>query len=63
MQHCDFVAWREGEIFHQMVELDSDFIDSAIHDVEPFIKLAILPELVGKQATNNATAVIKQYSC
>ncbi|XP_065894857.1 uncharacterized protein [Dysidea avara] len=48
MQHCDFVAWREGEIFHQMVELDSDFIDSAIHDVEPFIKLAILPELVGK---------------
>jgi len=49
MQYCDFVAWREGnELFHQTVELDSDFIDSAIRDIEPFIKSAILPELVGK---------------
>ena len=49
MRYCDFVAWREdGELFHQTVELDSDFINSAIRDIEPFIKSAILPELVGK---------------
>jgi len=48
VQYCDFVAWREDEIFHQRIELNSHFIDSAVHDVEPFIKLAILPELVGK---------------
>ena len=45
MQYCNCVAWREDEI---ILELDSDFIDSAILDVEPFIKLAILPQLVGK---------------
>ena len=47
VQYCDFVTWREDEIFHQKVELDSNFIDSAVCDVEPFIKFAILPELVG----------------
>ena len=35
-------------MFHQTVELDSDFINSAICDIEPFIKSVILPELVGK---------------
>jgi len=49
MRYCDFVAWREdGELFHKTVELDSDFINSAICDIEPFIKSAILSELVGK---------------
>ena len=48
VQYCDFVTWREDEIFHQKVELDSNFIDSAVCNVEPFIKFAILPELVGK---------------
>ena len=38
VRYCDFVAWREAEIFHQRVELDSHFINLAIRDVEPFIK-------------------------
>ena len=67
MRYCDFVAWREdGELFHQTVELDSDFINSAIRDIEPFIKSATLPELVGKwfdqQATSDAPSVIQKHN-
>lgn len=28
--------------------IDTDFVDNVIKEAEPFIKLAILPELVGK---------------
>ena len=67
MRYCDFVVWREdGELFHQTVELDSDFINSAIRDIEPFIKSATLPELVGKwfdqQATSDAPSVIQKHN-
>ena len=48
VHYCDFVAWRENdEIFYQRIYLDSDFIDNAIESVIPFIKFAVLPELVG----------------
>jgi len=51
MQYCDFIPWREdGELFHQTVELDSDY---AICDVEPFI---ILPELVPVMPLQSSTA-------
>ena len=39
--------WREGEIFHQRISLD-DFIDDTFQRAETFIKLVILPELIGK---------------
>ena len=48
VQYCDFVAWQEGdEIFHQRIFLDSSFFDNAIERITPFIKFAVLPELVG----------------
>ena len=48
VQYCDFVGWREDdEIFHQRISLDSSFIENAIETVTPFIKFAVLPELVG----------------
>jgi len=48
VKYCNFVVWRVGELFHQRIELDEDFVDDAFHRAESFIKLAILPELVGK---------------
>ena len=38
-------------MFVQRIVMDREFIDDAIEKTEPFIKLAILPELVGKWYT------------
>ena len=63
VQHCDFVAWREGDdIFHQRIYLDLNFIDSVIQSVVPFIKFAILPELVGKWFTKQSVMPLPQSS-
>lgn len=50
-QYCDFVVWKESDMFVQRVSIDMEFIDNAIENVKPFIKLAVLPELVGKWFT------------
>lgn len=48
VEYCDFVVWRAGELFHQRIELDEDFVVDAFYRAASFVKLAILPELVGK---------------
>ena len=48
VDYSDFVVWREDNIFVQRIPIDMEFIDDAIENVQPFIKLALLPELVGK---------------
>ena len=48
VNYCDFVLWREGEIFHQRILLDKDFIDETFQRAETFVKMAILPELIDK---------------
>ena len=49
--YCDFVIWRGDNVFVQRIPIDMEFIDDAIESVKPFLKLAILPELVGKWFT------------
>ena len=46
VEYVDFVLWREEEMFVQRIVMDRESIDDAIEKTEPFIKLAILPELV-----------------
>ena len=47
--YCDFVLWREGEIFYQKILLDKNFIDDdTFQKAKIFAKIAILPELNGK---------------
>lgn len=48
VNYCDFVLWREGEMFHQRILLDEDFINETFQRAETFVKMALLPELVGK---------------
>ena len=44
--YCDIVLWREGEIFHQKILLDENFIDDdTFQKAKIFVKIAILPEL------------------
>ena len=46
--YCDFVAWREEELFIQRIYPSEQFIASALEKVTSFIKLGVLPELLGK---------------
>ena len=46
VEYADFVLWREDDMFVQRIVIDTEFIDDAINKTVPFIKLAILPELV-----------------
>ena len=46
VHYYDFVVWREDNVFVQRIPIDMEFIDNAIENVKPFIKLAIFPELV-----------------
>ena len=45
--YCDFVVWREGELMVQRIYLDETFIADALEKCEQFIKVAILPEILG----------------
>ena len=54
VEYCDFVAWKkDGDMFHQRLVLDKEFIDEAIRAVEPVITLGILPELVARWFTKS----------
>ena len=46
-------------MFIQRIVIDREFIDYVIEKAEPFIKLAILPELVGKRITKQNVTVNK----
>ena len=51
VEYADFVRWREEDMSVQGTVMDTEFIDNAINKTVPFIKLAILPELVGRWFT------------
>ena len=55
VEYADFVLWREEDMFVQRIAIDKEFIDDAINKTVPFIKLAILPELVGRWFTKQKT--------
>ena len=48
VEYCDFVVWSKESIFYERILINTEFIDNAIEEAEPFVKLALLPELVGK---------------
>ena len=41
--------WKEDDLFVQRIPMEKEFIDDAIERAAPFVKLAILLELVGKK--------------
>ena len=56
VEYCNFVVWSEECIFYERISIDTEFIDNAIKEAEPFIKLALLPELVGKWFSRQTVA-------
>ena len=47
VSYCDFVVWREVELFVQRIYPNENFMAMAL-EVTSFIKFGILPELLGK---------------
>ena len=47
-EYAYFVLWKQEGMFIEKINIDREFIDDVIDKTKPFIKLAILPELVGK---------------
>ena len=54
--YCDFVVWGDESVFYERILIDTEFIDNAIEEAQPFIKLALLPELVGKWFSRHTVA-------
>ena len=46
--YCNFVVWREEELFVQRIYPNEKFMATALEKVTSFIKLGVLPELLGK---------------
>ena len=51
--YCDFVVWREGELFVQRIYPDDEFMAVVLQKVTTFFKVCILPELLGKWYTKS----------
>jgi len=60
VDYADFVVWREEDLFIQRIGVEREFIDDAMQRAEPFVKLGILPELVGKWFTRQKTMLNKE---
>ena len=47
-EYCDFVVWNKESWINERIYANSDFINDCITKTVDFIKLGILPELVGR---------------
>ena len=54
VEYCDFVVWSKESWVSQRIYANDDFINDAITKTVGFIKLGILPELVGRWYTRQS---------
>ena len=57
-RYCDFVVWSPNDFFVEGIYPDVNFMDSAIEKVSVFIKVGVLPELLGKWYSKENQSVI-----
>ena len=60
VEYADFVVWKEEDLFVQRIPIEKEFIEDAMERVAPFVKLAILPEVVGKWFTRQKTSLSEE---
>ena len=51
--YCDFVVWREKELFVQRIYPNDEFMAPVLQKLISFYKLCVLPELLGKWYTKS----------
>ena len=56
VEYCNFVVRGDESVFYERILIDTEFIDNVIEEAQPFIKLALLPELVGKWFSRQTVA-------
>ena len=49
--YCDFVVWSSDELHIERITVDKQLIQTALPVAEGFVKLCVLPELLGKWYT------------
>ena len=54
VEYCDFVVWNKESWINERIYANGDFINDAIGKTVDFIKLGILPELVGRWYTKQS---------
>ena len=47
-KYCDFMVWSENELYIERIYPNKDFIRNAFDKASTFIRVGVLPELVGK---------------
>ena len=58
VEYCDFVVWREEELVIQRILPDVNFIMDVFRKCEQLIKLAVIPEMLGKRYTKKSISTI-----
>ncbi len=53
----DFIVYTNQDLFVQRIAIDDKFITEALQKVQPFIKIGILPEVLGKVLTKEPTCI------
>lgn len=48
LEFCDFVVWTSQDFFCERIQINQQFCDDMLSKVVPFVKKALLPEIVGK---------------
>lgn len=61
VDYADFVVWKD--LFVQRIGIERVFIDDAMQRAKPFVKLGILPELVGKWFTRQKSGSLGKRQC
>ena len=56
--YCDFVVWTQDALVIQQLYLDEPFITIALEKCKQFVKLGVLPELLGKWYSREPVASI-----
>ena len=53
-EYCDFIVWKQGEIFIHRITADPIFWNEIVPKAELFFRKCILPEVFGNKFTKGA---------
>lgn len=51
-EYCDFIVWKENDIYIERIVPDEDFWDQIVHKAETFFRQCILPQVFATSSPN-----------
>ena len=58
-EYCDFIVWKENDIYIERIVPDEDFWDQIVHKAETFFRQCILPEVFANKFTKSTNVLSK----